>query len=344
MNDVPRITFFLASAEEARGLDDLDPDRDWMHFSHGTAIWISQTYLRLKHTGLPVQLSTAPTRDGIVVLHADDLHSYFNRGGSRTNNLIVCVRADRSAQLYADIEVVQNRSSADASRCHFIPHWPQPGLVPRDDSRGASIASIAFKGHQTECHPMFATAQWSSFAQSNALRWSADTATWADGMIADRDRIHWNDYRSVDLIVAIRSDATNPYMNKPASKLINAWLAGVPAILGPEVAYREMRRSELDYIEASSLVEVLDAVSRLRAAPGLYRAMIENGRARAKEFHPDAITAHWRAFLIDRLLPQQSTLLGWILRRAPVGLKYRFRQAMTKMAARPPSNTAPQVS
>ena len=38
---------------------------------------------------------------------------------------------------------------------------------------------------------------------------------------------------------------------KPPSKLFNSWLAGVPAVLGHESAYRAERRSDLDYIEVS---------------------------------------------------------------------------------------------
>src|SRR5436309_1927650 len=81
------------------------------------------------------------------------------------------------------------------------------------------------------------------------------------------------------LVLAVRPEGRST--NKPASKLVNAWLAGVPALLGPEIAYRELRRSELDYCEVSSLAEAQAAVDRLLGDPGLYNAMVENGRARA---------------------------------------------------------------
>ena len=68
---------------------------------------------------------------------------------------------------------------------------------------------------------------------------------------------------------------------KPASKLVNAWAAGVPAMLGPEPAYRELRSSPLDFLETPAAEAVLDAIDRLRGEPGLYAAMAENGLRRA---------------------------------------------------------------
>jgi len=59
--------------------------------------------------------------------------------------------------------------------------------------------------------------------------------------------IDWPDFREADLILAVRPGDRRRATNKPASKLVNAWLAGVPALLGPEVAYRELRRSELEW-------------------------------------------------------------------------------------------------
>jgi hypothetical protein len=80
---------------------------------------------------------------------------------------------------------------------------------------------------------------------------------------------------------------------KPASKLTNAWAAGVPAILSPELPYRELRRSSLDYLEARSGAEALEAIDRLVSDPALYSAMVANGLERAREFHSDCLTGRW---------------------------------------------------
>jgi hypothetical protein len=98
------------------------------------------------------------------------------------------------------------------------------------------------------------------------------------------------------VIVAARHLDGTITTNRPASKLYNAWLANVPAVLGPESAFGRERRSELDYIEITSLPQAIDAIRRLKDDPALRRQMIANGHLRSLEFHPDRIAAEWIEF------------------------------------------------
>ena len=93
----------------------------------------------------------------------------------------------------------------------------------------------------------------------------------------------WHDFRETDAVVAIRSFDQDLHHIKPASKLVNAWHAHVPAILGRESAYRALRQSSVDYIEASSFVEAKAAIEMLKRDPGPRCSMAENGRRRAPE-------------------------------------------------------------
>ena len=111
----------------------------------------------------------------------------------------------------------------------------------------------------------------------------------------------WNDYSTIDVVVALRPPEAWAARSKPAAKLQNAWAAGVPAILSPESQYRYLRRSSLDYIEARSAADVLAAVDRLRADPDLYNAMVRNGLERGREFHTDRIVRRWREVLWDEI-------------------------------------------
>jgi hypothetical protein len=47
----------------------------------------------------------------------------------------------------------------------------------------------------------------------------------------------WHDYSTDDLVLAVRDLTEKDALVKPASKLVNAWIAGVPALLGPEPAF-----------------------------------------------------------------------------------------------------------
>lgn len=58
------------------------------------------------------------------------------------------------------------------------------------------------------------------------------------------NRDDWRDYSSVDVVLAARDAHPDLLLTKPASKLVNAWLAGCPALLGPEPAFQDLRRSE----------------------------------------------------------------------------------------------------
>jgi hypothetical protein len=76
--------------------------------------------------------------------------------------------------------------------------------------------------------------------------------------------------------------------------LANAWLAGVPAILGPESAYQDLRTDDLDYIEARSCDDVVNAIRRLKENPDLYKAMRSRAAERAPGFTADSVAKLWR--------------------------------------------------
>ena len=99
--------------------------------------WIGQTYIWLSEEGYDVSLSDELPESGMVVYHPRDLHLRRELETRAENLITVSARADSGAQHVADFEIVQNASSADGRRVHFIPHWPQPGLVPRDPARPA---------------------------------------------------------------------------------------------------------------------------------------------------------------------------------------------------------------
>jgi len=97
---------------------------------------------------------------------------------------------------------------------------------------------------------------------------------------------------------------------KPASKLTNAWRAGVPALLPNEPAYAALRASELDYIPIDSPTDVLAALERLRSMPAHYAAMAANGRSRGPAFSVEAVTAQWMRFLLFRVMPEAAAWHG----------------------------------
>jgi hypothetical protein len=287
-------SFYLPERQALHEVDPLtlDPDRDWAFFGTGVYVWILQTFVRLHLAGAPVRLVETPPRGGLIVAHADHFQRVLSEAPSPADLTIVIARSDRRPQPLADFTIVQNAASI-VDRCDFfIPAWPQPGLIPRARDRGTRVEQIAYVGSLNELDPALASEQWGEDLRKRGLRWDLRTISFAAN-----DRIYsgvrWNDYSGTDVVVAVRPRSSWNARSKPAAKLQNAWAAGVPAIVSPEIPYRELRRSPLDYIEASSSADVLAAIDTLRTNSRLYSDMVENGLERAREFSPDRLVARW---------------------------------------------------
>lgn len=276
-----------------------DADQPWRGFGLGLYTWTVQTYLRLKAAGVACRLTPEFPDAGIVLAHRNLLRD--QRPGPQT--LLVCLKAELLPYAYAQLQVVQNPLEAQPGFSEFIPHWPQPGLLERDRSRGAQLQTVAFLGHQANLAPVLTEPAWAQALAELGLAWQPQLAT---------NRWHsleglppaWHDYRRIDVVVAARQLGSGcRYRSKPATKLYNAWLAGVPALLGAESAFQAERRSCLDYCEVNSLASAIAALQRLQQQPALYQAMVDNGRQRAAAIAPAAITQRWIAFLQDQALP-----------------------------------------
>ena len=233
----------------------------------------------------------SPPSSGVVVAHADFVERLLKEAEYPAHLTIVSARSDRRPQLLADVEIVQNASSAEDYQI-FIPSWLQPGLITRDPSRGNTVEEIAYVGARKQLHADLASPEWVDTLRALGLRWDMRMITFASN-----DQLYtghrWNDYSTTDVIVALRPPELWAARSKPAAKLQNAWAAGTPAVLSPERAYEELRRSKLDYLEARSGAEVADAVRMLRSNPSLYRAMVLNGEERAREYHRDRLVTRW---------------------------------------------------
>jgi hypothetical protein len=265
--------------------------------NEGKYSWTLQTYLQLRAEGFDCVLTEQLPDHGIVVAHRDFLPVFMP---PRPNIFLVCVKPDRREHTWAHYYVVQNlrdaifKSGKDSRRVSVLPFWPQPGLIPRNPARNATCRNIVYAGREGNLAPELRTAEWAARLQAAGFCWQRQPLE------------RWHDLSETDVIVAARSfaanDSTNPIFDvdsKPPSKLINAWLAGVPAVLGVESAFRNVREHDLDYLEVKSSDDVVAALEKLRNNPELYRAMVLHGRVRAAHFTTQAIRAAWIRTLTD---------------------------------------------
>jgi hypothetical protein len=314
-----QVTFFL-DEEDLDGLRALEPGRDWREFQRGERAWVLQTYLQLVRAGYRARLASQLPDSGVVVFHAKQRRALLRRRQPRRGLVFVGIRGDFRRSGVVDFEVVQNRHSAEPGRSFFVPHWPQPGLLPRDPGRGLTITRIAYKGFDRNLHPYFRSPEWAMFLAARGIEWVQDSVPFAEGR-TERTALDWPDFRTVDLILAVRPPGLWRGDGKPATKLYNAWQAGVPALLSPDRGFAEIRRSPLDYLEVGNPDEAKRGLRRLLEYPDLYRRMVDNGRRRADEYTDSATLRHW----LDLF---EETLPAWLAARrrqaaAPVPLRLK---------------------
>ena len=287
-SELPQIYFYLEERDKpVHVLEKVDLTQQSFGLDT-TYNWTLQTYLRLKANGLPCTLTGTMPAEGIVLAVRGNLPFDLK---PNPKLLVVCMRADGGFHPYAQIHIVQNPTQVKADS-YFMPHWPEPGLIPREDSRGETFKVAAYIGAEVNLAPELQSEAWRRQATALGLEWR---------LVSESARM--NDYRDIDVVVAVRSFDHNAYSHKPASKLYNAWRAGVPAILGPESAYRAERRNELDYLEVRTLEEVISSLKKLGANSSLRQAMIVNGFERAAEIETELLIERWCKFILMTVVP-----------------------------------------
>lgn len=305
-NKLPPIYFYIPKQTFRHSIRRYDwfnnipqnPDVYWKEYKQfieaSLYCWIVQTYSRLKASGFPCEFINHLPEEGIVLTHRDCIPIYVM---PTKNLLIVCIQSDRAGHVFAQLHIVNKSCGKMAEEpktiweSYYIPHWPLPGIIPRDPLRNNRFENIVYFGRIHALILELRRSLWDKKMSDLGLKWH---------IIEDTSK--WNDYSFVDAVIAVRNFKTE---TDPCSavKLYNAWHAGVPAILGAELGYQLEKKSELDYIEVSSVEEIIGALKRLRDDKGLYHAMVENGRIRAQETNPENLLKQWESFLTDIAVP-----------------------------------------
>jgi hypothetical protein len=294
MPPVPHLRFVLdpraVAWPDLESLDESDIEREPRRFVGGRNSWIAQTFVRLRPAiearGWRASAGPDFIPGTISIVHRDDMNRFASDGHA---SYLVVVRADRAPVAACDIAIAQNALKL-ARNERFIPLWPQPGLVPRDPSRGTRVERIAYHGRT-----------------GTAPAWFGDPAFRHDldrrGLRFDVRESEWERYDDVDVALAIREELPGVLATKPATKIYNGWLSRVAVLAAPEPAYREVRRAPLDFLEVNDARDLLQAMDLLRTNPRLYQAMVVNGWKRSLEFNIDAIRARWLALLDTEVIP-----------------------------------------
>ncbi len=296
------------------------PDPDTLHgrIASYEDCWIVLTYLHLKRRHLNVSISDRFTQGAICVASSPDIGI---RNYTFSSFLVGC-RSDGPKPALSDFAVVQNEANVESETDVLIPHWPQPGLIPRDQRRSRRVENVVFKGAEVNLYKTFRSPEFQQELEHFGVRLLISGLT-------ENQVVEWHDYENADLVLAVRDLTEKDALAKPASKLVNAWRAGVPALLGPEPAFRQLRQSSLDYIEVRTPQDALDAIRKLQQDPNLYQQMVTNGIERAEAFTVDRIAQRWREVLAG---PVAQSYTHWCQRTQMSRMgEFVFRACRQKM-------------
>ena len=307
------IKFFFPELSKVNQNLDVENPEFWKTDASYTNIitykaWLYYTYIQLKKANYPVEIHETLPLDGTIVILADETsRNILDRNYKKLSKdaFVIAIRADEIEFRYllADIEIVQNGKYANNKNCFFVPHWPHPGIIKRNNERGTAVKNIVYKGGRGNLDQMFSSQKWLDFLDKNNLNFVLDTEE------NNIETYHWHDYSEADVIVAVRPSFDNhDRSDKPALKLVNCWFAGVPAILGKEYAFYEQRKSELDYFQAETIDEVISAIKKLIETPSMYQQMVNNGFERSKVFTPENITSIWSGILLSEVPKVKESL------------------------------------
>ncbi len=276
------------------------------------------TYLVLKHRGHDVRLSKSFVPGQICIAH----YNHIRWRSFAYDSFVVAIRADRGPVYISEHAIVQSPALSDGRRNHFVPYWPQPGLLQRDPTRAERVERVGFMGQERNLAEAF-----------RGVEFRRRLAELGMELVVRTQRKDWNDYREIDVVLAVRGGRLRWLSTKPPSKLINAWLAGCPAVLGSEPAFQSLRRGELDYCQADDPDSVIACLQRLKHDSGLYRRMVANGALRGREYELPRVAQAWESMLGG---PVASHYERWLshpkrLRRPLLLARYLPRVALQRL-------------
>ncbi len=283
-------------------------NQQWVGRRSGNYIWTVKTFGYLKKKGFQCYLTNIIPAHGIIITHRDFLKNQMKPSSTQ---LFVCIIADTYRHPYAQLHIIQNQADKISKQnqwpSFFIPHWPENGLIERAKNRKNQFVNVSYFGSLKRLAPQLRNTGFKQKLQEMGFNWT----------IVPPNK--WNDYSETDVVLAVRSFTKMPFYKNPASKLYNAWRAGVPAILGPESAYRTEGEDGINYIEVITLPEVFQTLKMLKENEALRNDIIMNGYEMTKIINDDIITEKWINFINNIAIP---AYYGWRIKTKKEQIKY----------------------
>ena len=277
-----------------------------LNYKSGLDCWILKTFWKLKEykSDLNIHLVNYIPDEGIIIFHK----GFFPKDIMPSNTqLFVCVQADYGRHQYAQYHIAQNplgvsnfnfskRSFLEEklfsfTKSYFIAHWNQNDIIKRNSSRGESFKNVCFYGIDQNFPQKLLEPSFKEKLKKEGIDLK---------IITDSDQ--WNDYSETDCVLAIRDFENKPHYNKPFSKIINSYLAGVPVIAGNESSSLYLKNGlGIGISIVTNPDECFNAIKQVKEnyLSSLKRIIIDKDKL--KEFQDEAIVLSW-----DKLLREMQ--------------------------------------
>jgi hypothetical protein len=277
-----------------------------LDYKSGLDCWILKTFWKLKEykSDLNIHLVNYIPDEGIIIFHK----GFFPKDIMPSNTqLFVCVQADYGRHQYAQYHIAQNplgvsnfnfskRSFLEEklfsfTKSYFIAHWNQNDIIKRNSSRGESFKNVCFYGIDQNFPQKLLEPSFKEKLKKEGIDLK---------IITDSDQ--WNDYSETDCVLAIRDFENKPHYNKPFSKIINSYLAGVPVIAGNESSSLYLKNGlGIGISIVTNPDECFNAIKQVKEnyLSSLKRIIIDKDKL--KEFQDEAIVLSW-----DKLLREMQ--------------------------------------
>lgn len=274
-----------------------------LDYKSGLDCWILKTYLLLKqrNTQLDISIGNSIPEVGIILFHK----GFFPKNCvPKHTQLFVCIQADYGRYKYAQCHIMQNPAGLNNlsfskksfieelffrfTKNFFIPHWNQDQIRPRLVSRTNTFKNVCFYGVTQNFPKELTEANFKNKLADHGIELKVIT-----------DSELWNDYTETDCVLAIRDFSDKPHFNKPFSKIINSYLAGVPVIAGNESSAQYLKNKENISIPiVKSMDECLDAIIAVKKEYATKLLEVENDSKKLNKFQDNAIVIEWENLLI----------------------------------------------
>ena len=275
-----------------------------LDYKSGLDCWILKTFWKLKEykSDLNIHLVNYIPDEGIIIFHK----GFFPKDIMPSNTqLFVCVQADYGRHQYAQYHIAQNplgvsnfnfskRSFLEEklfsfTKSYFIAHWNQNDIIKRNSSRGESFKNVCFYGIDQNFPQKLLEPSFKEKLKKEGIDLK---------IITDSDQ--WNDYSETDCVLAIRDFENKPHYNKPFSKIINSYLAGVPVIAGNESSSLYLKNGlGIGISIVTNPDECFNAIKQVKEnyLSSLKRIIID--KVKLKEFQDEAIVLSWDKLLLE---------------------------------------------